>query len=172
MRVFLVGYMGSGKSRWGKMIARHYDWDFIDLDALIEESEQMSIPEIFATYNESGFRERERNALLSVSSINNVIVATGGGAPCYGNNMEIMNEIGETLYIEGTPELLRERILNSKTERPLVKNYSPVELLEYIKNHLQTRLPYYTRSKYQITTGDLELSDFIHLLDPIIASNH
>ncbi|GAB7088602.1 shikimate kinase [Marinifilum fragile] len=170
MRIFLVGYMGSGKSRWGKMIANHYGLRFIDLDTHIEELEGMTIPEIFAKYKEEGFREREKSALQSIAEIDNLIIATGGGAPCYENNMQEMNSLGDTLYIEGTPELLRDRITNSKTERPLVKNFTQEELLEYIQNHLNSRKPFYEQAKYKIETGDLQLENFIQILDPIINS--
>lgn len=170
MRIFLVGYMGSGKSRWGKMIANHYGLRFIDLDTHIEEREGMTIPEIFGKYKEEGFREREKSALQSIAEIDNLIIATGGGAPCYENNMQKMNSLGDTLYIEGTPELLRDRITNSKTERPLVKNFTQEELLEYIQNHLNSRKPFYEQAKYKIETGDLQLENFIQILDPIINS--
>jgi shikimate kinase len=162
--------MGCGKSRWGKMIANHYGFRFIDLDTHIEEREGMTIPEIFAKFEEKGFREREYAALQSIAEFDQVIVATGGGAPCFNNNMEQMNKMGETLYIEGSPELLRERITSSKTERPLVKNFSHDELLEYITKHLDSRKGFYEQAKYKIISGDLELESFIQLLDPIINS--
>jgi len=168
MRIFLIGYMGCGKSRWGKMIADYYAYNFVDLDSLIEERENLSIPEIFAKFNESGFRKRENEALYSISDLENTIISTGGGAPCFNNNMEIMNSLGATLYIEASPELLRERITESKTERPLVKNLSQDDLLEYIKRHLQNRLPFYHQAKHKIVSGNLELPDFIKLLEPII----
>ena len=168
MRIFLVGYMGCGKSRWGKLIAEHYGFKFIDLDTHIEEREGMTVPEIFAEYKEEGFREREYAALNSISEIDNVIIATGGGAPCFHNNMQSMNQLGETIYIECTPELLRERITNSKTERPLVKSLSWDELLKYIGEHLNERISFYDQAKYKIVSGKLELNDFIRLLDTVI----
>ena len=171
MRIFLIGYMGCGKSRWGRRIAKHYGFRFTDLDTLIEQRENASIPEIFDQLGESGFREREHEALNSISAEENIIIATGGGAPCFNNNMENMNHIGETIYIEASPELLRERITNSKTERPLVKNLSQEELLNYINRHIQNRLPFYQQAKYKIVSGDLELEDFVKLLDPIIKSS-
>ncbi|WP_372752580.1 shikimate kinase [Labilibaculum sp.] len=170
MKVFLIGYMGCGKSRWGKIIANHYGFHFIDLDELIEEREQLSVPEIFEKFGESGFRQREKEALKAIPKVENVIVATGGGAPCFHNNMSYMNEEGASLFIECSPELLRERITSSNTERPLVKNLSPEELLQYISNHLNERLPFYEQSKYKLTSGDLEISDFTAVLDPIINS--
>ncbi len=164
--------MGCGKSRWGKMIASHYGLHFIDLDRHIEEREGMTIPEIFAEFKEEGFREKECAALQSISNYEDVIVATGGGAPCFKNNMQIMNKLGETLYIEGTPELLRERIASSKTERPLVKNLSHEELLVYIQNHLESRKAFYEQAKHKIISGDLKLDDFILLLDAVIDSSN
>lgn len=168
MRFFLIGYMGCGKSRWGKLIANHYNYKFIDLDTLIEEREGLTIPEIFAKCNEEGFREKERQALLAVKDYNNVIIATGGGAPCFYDNISKMNNLGETIYIKVSPELLCERLLNSKTERPLVKGLSKFELLQYIENHLELRKAYYEQAKYQIVSGELKLEDFIKLVDSII----
>nr|WP_320118182.1 shikimate kinase [uncultured Marinifilum sp.] len=170
MRIFLVGYMGSGKSRWGKMIAEYFNYRFIDLDTLIEERENASIPQIFSKHKESGFRKLETEALHSIGNTENTIVATGGGAPCFANNMEIMNKLGITLYIEGSPELLRDRITSSKTERPLVKNFTPDELLQYIQEHLNSRLPFYNQAQYKIVSGNLELNNFIDLLKPLIDS--
>lgn len=168
MKIFLIGYMGCGKSRWGKMIASYYGFRFIDLDKLIEEREKLSVPEIFSEYGENGFRKREKEALQAIPKGEKLIVATGGGAPCFHGNMDYMNREGISLFIECAPELLRERITNSDTERPLVKNMSPEELLLYISKHLNERLPFYEQSQYKITSGDLELDDFTNLLDPII----
>jgi shikimate kinase len=172
MKIFLIGYMGCGKSRWGKQIADHYGFHFLDLDSFIEESEGKTIPEIFALQGESGFRQLEKKALQSIPVSKNIIISTGGGAPCFNNNMELMNKLGLTLYIEGSPELLCERILNSDTERPLVKNLSQQELLGYIERHLQTRKPFYLQSKLKIQTGALDLQDFTNLIDPYILKHN
>jgi shikimate kinase len=169
MKIFLIGYMGCGKSRWGKQIADHYGFHFLDLDSFIEENEGKTIPEIFELYGESGFRQLEKKALQSISESKNIIISTGGGAPCFNNNMELMNKLGLTLYIEGSPELLRDRISNSDSERPLVKNLTRQELLEFIQRHLQTREPFYLQSKLKIISGSLDLQDFIILLDPYIS---
>jgi len=165
MRIFLIGYMGCGKSRWGKLIADHYGYRFIDLDTLIEEREMTSIPELFEQAGESGFREKEQQALHSIAEQENIIVATGGGAPCFNDNMEMINRLGISLHIEESPELLRDRIIESKTERPLVKNLSQDNLLQYIRRHLQNRLPFYEQAQYKIVSGNLELNDFLQILD-------
>lgn len=168
MKIFLIGYMGCGKSRWGKIVAKHYGFRFIDLDTLIEEREDLNVPEIFEKHGESGFRKREHDALESISDEENIIVATGGGAPCFNKNMEEMNRLGTTLFIECSPQLLRERITESDTERPLVKNFSQDELLNYIIRHLNNRMPFYEQSHYKLVSGNLELDDFTAILDPII----
>lgn len=168
MRIFLVGYMGCGKSRWGKIIAEHYQYRFVDLDTLIEERENASISKLFEMHGESGFRSCESSALHSVADEENIVISTGGGAPCFHDNMNEMNRLGLTLYIEATPELLRERITNSKTERPLVKSLSHDELLKYIGKHLKSRLPFYHLAKCKLTSGNLELSDFLEVIDPFI----
>ncbi|MBN2596680.1 shikimate kinase [Labilibaculum sp.] len=170
MKIFLIGYMGCGKSRWGKIIAAHYGFHFVDLDTLIEEREKLTIPKIFEKFGESGFRQREHDALKSIFEAENLIVATGGGAPCFNNNMEEMNRLGVTLFIECSPLLLRERITNSDSERPLVKNFSQDELLDYITRHLKFRMPYYEKSQYKMVSGNLELDDFTAILDPVINS--
>ena len=170
MKIFLIGYMGCGKSRWGKIVAEHYDFRFIDLDTLIEEREGLTIPEIFEKHQETGFRKREHDALKSISNEENCIVATGGGAPCFNYNMEEMNCSGHTLFIECSPQLLQKRITESDTERPLVKNFSQDELLNYITRHLNNRMPFYEQSHYKLVSGNLELKDFIVILDPLINS--
>lgn len=168
MRIFLIGYMGCGKSRWGKIVAEHYGFKFIDLDDLIEEREGLSVSQIFDRYNESDFRQKEHDALKSIANEENIIVATGGGAPCFHNNMEEMKNLGTTLFIEGSPELLRDRITESKTERPLVKNFSQQELLDFIIRHLGNRMPFYAQSDYKLVSGNLELEDFTKVFDPIV----
>ena len=170
MRIFLIGYMGCGKSRWGKVIAEHYGFRFIDLDTHIEERENATIPEIFSKHEETGFRLIEHEALESIRGEENVIIATGGGAPCFHNNMEIMNNLGTTLFIECSPLLLQDRISNSDNERPLVMNLSQEELLNYIIRHLKNRMPFYEQSHYKLVSGDLEIESFTTILDPIINS--
>lgn len=170
MRIFLIGYMGCGKSRWGKIIAEHYGFRFIDLDTHIEERENATIPDIFSQHEESGFRLIEHEALESIRDEENVIIATGGGAPCFHNNMETMNSLGTTLFVECSPQLLQERISNSDNERPLVMHLSEDELLKYIIRHLNNRIPFYEQAQYKLVSGNLEIENFTAILDPIIKS--
>lgn len=154
--------MGCGKSYWGKQLADSLDFDFIDLDDLIEEKEGMSIPEIFDRYGEVSFREREQKALLSIKDLkNSTVISTGGGAPCFHDNMFVMNTIGQTLFLDASPLILKQNILKSDSERPIVKAIVKEELEGYITNHLKERLPFYQQAKLKLNVDGLRLEDLV-----------
>ena len=133
-RVFLIGFMGSGKSTVGHLLARSIDWKFIDLDHYIEKTQKRTVAEIFASDGEQIFRQIEREALHQVAKFDKVIVATGGGSPCFENNMEFMNREGLTIYLELTPEVLMQRLKDAKASRPLIAGKNEAELLDFIKS--------------------------------------
>jgi len=147
MRIYLVGYMGCGKSTIGRKLAELLEISFVDLDKYIEERYFKSIPTIFFEEGEEGFREKERISLLEVSQFENVVVGTGGGAPCFFDNMEVMNNNGITVYIAPDTEVLAARLLKSKTERPLIIGKSREELISFINDALLKRAPFYEKSK-------------------------
>jgi shikimate kinase len=146
MRIFLIGYMGSGKSTVGRGLAKLLKMNFIDLDTYIESRNFKTIPEIFAQEGEGAFRKAEQKALHEVSGFENVIVATGGGAPCFFDNMEVIKKAGKSLYLNGSPRLLAERLLHSKTERPLIKGKSEAELIAFIDETLNKRSQWYKQA--------------------------
>lgn len=147
MRIYLVGYMGCGKSTIGRKLAELMGISFIDLDKYIEERYFKSVPAIFAEEGEKGFREKERTALLEVSQFENIVIGTGGGAPCFFDNMEVMNNDGVTVYIAPNTEVLASRLIKSKTERPLIAGKSREELILFIKGALLLRAPFYEKAK-------------------------
>jgi shikimate kinase len=147
MRIYLVGYMGCGKSTIGRKLAHLLSLNFIDLDKYIEERYFKTIPIIFEEEGEKGFREKERSALLEVSEFEDVIVGTGGGTPCFFDNMEVMNISGITIYISPDIETLANRILKSKNERPLVSGKSKEDLVVFINEALKKRSPFYEQAK-------------------------
>ncbi len=147
MRIFLVGYMGCGKSTIGRKVADLLGISFVDLDKYIEERYFKTVPAIFAEEGEKGFREKERTALLEVSQFENVMVGTGGGAPCFFDNMEVMNKNGVTIYIAPDTDILATRLLKSKTERPLIAGKSREELILFIEGALLKRAPFYEKAK-------------------------
>lgn len=162
--IFLIGYMGCGKSYWGKRLADSLNFDFVDLDDLIENREVMSIPEIFKKYGESSFRKREQKVLLSIGELkNSTIISTGGGAPCFHDNMSVMSTMGRTLFLEAHPAILKQNILKSDDERPIVKAIPEEELEAYIANHLKERMPFYQQAQFKVNVKGLELSDLVDL---------
>jgi shikimate kinase len=159
-----VGYMGSGKSTLGRHLARHAGLLFIDLDKYIEERNCRSVPQIFALEGEENFRKKERKALEEVSEFDNVVVATGGGAPCFFDNMELMNRTGITIYLDIHPEILAKRLTTSKTERPLLKGKSKIELENFIGENLQKRRIFYEQSRIRIENPELNPELIIKLI--------
>lgn len=155
MKVFLVGFMGSGKTTIGKKLANYLTCDFIDLDKLIETKVGMSIVEYFELHGESAFRDLEREVLQKTVFPENVIIATGGGAPCFGDNMSWMNENGLVAYLSLSPKALASRLENSKTDRPLIRNLKGDELEGFISAKLAEREPFYNQSKFVVSASDL-----------------
>lgn len=139
--------MGCGKSTIGRKIAALMGINFIDLDKYIEERNFKSVPDIFAQEGEAAFREKERQALLEVAQFENIVIGTGGGAPCHFDNMKLMNDAGITIYLAPDNETLAYRLLKSKTERPLIAGKSSEELKLFIVQALEKRAPFYEQSK-------------------------
>jgi len=140
---------GCGKSTFGRKVAREMELEFFDLDKEIINSEQRPITEIFEIEGEEYFRKIESRLLRDVTLNNhNFIMATGGGAPCFHNNMDFMNENGHTIYIDTPIEILIERLsLRGIEKRPLIKKIGQENLLEGLTNKLNNRLPYYRKAK-------------------------
>ena len=120
--IYILGFMGSGKSTSGKKLASLLGWSFIDLDKRIEEHTGLTIPEIFSRYGETFFRNVETEILRSLKSHVNTVISTGGGTPCHDDNMDYMLETGLTIYLKLTPDQLKNRLSGSKGERPLIKD--------------------------------------------------
>lgn len=165
MRIYLIGYMGCGKSTLGRRLSKHTGLQFIDMDHYIEERNCKTIPQIFAEEGEAEFRKKEQKALRELSEFTNIIIATGGGAPCFFDNIELMNQTGKTIYLNIDPAILADRLLKSKTERPLIKGKSRKELVAFIDETLQKRNQFYTQAQYQITRPDIDLDYFMKMLN-------
>jgi len=116
---------------------------FIDMDDYIEERNCKTVPQIFADHGEDGFRERERKALEELAEFTDVVIATGGGAPCFFDNIDLMNKTGKTVFLNIDPAILADRLMNSKTERPLIKGKSREELVAFIDDTLKKRKQFY-----------------------------
>ncbi|MCI8998219.1 MAG: shikimate kinase [Muribaculaceae bacterium] len=145
--IFLIGYMGCGKSTLGKGLAARCDIHFIDLDDYIEQSRGMAIKEIFASEGEAAFRELERKMLLEVSGMENAVVACGGGTPCFGDNMELMNARGITVLLRTSHARLLERLKRGRAKRPLIAGLDDDELDRFIAEQLERRMPHYSKAQ-------------------------
>ena len=159
--VFLIGYMGCGKTTLGEVLARQLDVPFIDLDDYIERLHGASIMEIFATCGERRFREMETSALRAVSMMPGIIVGCGGGTPCHSGNMDIMNEAGITVWLTTSPERLTARLLlpEQKGKRPKVKDIADADVLPLVERELALRTPYYSQAQFQFDSTDIETAE-------------
>lgn len=164
MLIFLVGYMGSGKSTLGKSIARKLLMDFCDTDTLIEKSEGRSISDIFASDGEEYFRKKENELIKNFSAGSNFVVATGGGMPCFYDNMELMNRKGITIYLKINPGILSSRLLNGKSKRPIIADKNDEELREFIEKALSEREPYYEMSAYTVEGSNIKSDEIVELI--------
>ncbi len=150
MIVYLIGYMGCGKTTLGEQLAKAMSYNFIDLDDFIEKSEKRTISQIFEQEGEAGFRGLEQKHLNILKDYNKLVVSTGGGTPCFYNNMEFMNKTGITIYLEMDVRSLCYRLQHGQKHRPLLRDKSEAELAQFVKQHLQERLPYYQQSQLTI----------------------
>lgn len=159
--------MGSGKSTLGSKLAHKIGYDFVDMDHLIEETAGMTIPDIFSEHGEEVFRKWELDILLELCWQKNVLISTGGGAPCHSDMIRIMNDHGVTIYLQLPPDALKNRLLNSKADRPLIKGKSDTELLEFIKSLLAEREKYYLQARFIVNGVNLSTEEVVGLLrDP------
>lgn len=154
MKYFLVGFMGCGKTTLGKRLASKLNLPFIDMDKEIEASTGMSIAEYFKEHGEDGFREVESSVLKSTRFPDEAVIATGGGAPCFFDNMDWMNGNGTTIYLSLSPKALAKRLENATNERPVLQNLKGEELEKFIAERLKARDPFYRKSKLIISGAD------------------
>ena len=168
-RIILIGYMGAGKTTVGRQLALNLGLQFYDLDWYIEMRYHTRVADIFAKRGEEGFREIERNMLHEVAEFENVVLSCGGGTPCFFDNMDYMNTCGETVFLNASPEALKAHLLMGKTQRPLIQGKSPEELLDFIKDSLQKRLPYYKKAKHTLSIDVINTNeDITHYVNQII----
>lgn len=154
-RIFLIGYMGVGKTTLGSPLAKALGFSFIDLDHFIENRYHKTVQEIFKQYGEAYFRRVEQKILKEVCTFEKVVIATGGGAPCFYDNMEEMNRSGLTILLEVSLPELYERLKLGKNKRPILRDKNEAELLEFIKASIQERAVFYNQSRLRFNVDDL-----------------
>jgi shikimate kinase len=168
MRIFLVGFMGSGKSLMGAALAKELGLNFFDLDKVIEKKAGKDVNAIFASDGEKVFRELEKNCLTELLLEDNYVMSVGGGTPCFSDNMEKMNEAGVCIYLKMSTDHLVERLEADKDSRPMLNGKSGHELWALVNDMLQEREADYLKSKYKVRAKDLkptELAEFIQLYE-------
>lgn len=157
MRIFLLGFMGSGKSHWGRLWAAAHNFNFIDLDEELVKQEQKTVAAIFETRGEDYFRQKETILLRSLTAQSNSIVSCGGGTPCFFDNMAWMNKNGLTIFLEATTQFILKNIKNEKDKRPLIKDKDDAEIIFFIDQKLKERQPYYSKAKIIFPAEDLNI---------------
>lgn len=157
---YIVGFMGSGKTHWGRIWAQQNHLFFTDLDEVIERNTGSTIAKIFDYKGEDYFRKIEAEALRSCSYLQNTIVACGGGTPCFHENMQWMNDQGNTIYLACTTDEIIERVMAEQDKRPLLKKLNPGELLFFIEQKLKEREVFYSQAKIKMQSGGLTANSF------------
>ncbi|KAA6350813.1 Shikimate kinase [termite gut metagenome] len=156
IRVFLIGYMGAGKTTLGKILARKLKLSFVDIDCFIESRFHKKIRDLFDERGEADFRKLEKKILHEVAEFENVIISTGGGAPCFFDNMDFMKQKGKTVFLKVHPDILFRRLRVSTTSRPVLRDKTDEELHTFIAQTLEIRSPFYTQAHYTFNTDELE----------------
>lgn len=149
--IFIVGYMGSGKSTLGRKLAELLGLNFIDTDVFIENRFKQRIVDMFPLIGEEAFRRREHTIIEELSGMTDCVLATGGGLPCYHNNMALMLESGLTIYLEASPEALAQRLELCKRTRPTIKDKTGQELYAHIQEALALRSPIYEQAHWRVS---------------------
>jgi len=162
MKIFLIGFMGSGKTHWGRLLSQKLGLPFFDLDEQVVNVENKTINEIFAQEGEEYFRLKEKEILHIITESHNAFVMScGGGAPCYFNNIEYMNKEGTTVWLNASIETLFNRLLKEKEQRPLLKELSDDQLKTFIKKKFSDRRIYYEQADMIIEDENITLDHFI-----------
>jgi shikimate kinase len=164
MKLFLLGMMGTGKSHWTKKLSKKLKTGGYDLDYLIESHEEKTIAEIFAEDGEAYFRKSEARILRWFAEKKTFVLATGGGTPCFHDNMDWMNKQGITVWIDEPVEMLAERLKPEKDHRPLIRELSDEALLRFLSEKLAERRGYYGRATYHLQGGAITDEGFSKII--------
>lgn len=159
MPIFIIGYMGAGKSTLGRKLAEELGCQFIDTDIFIENRFRERIVDMFGRIGEEAFRRRERYIIEELSGMTDCVISTGGGLPCYNDNMSIIKDCGLSIYLQASAQHLAERLELCKRTRPSIRHKSGEELREHVEQALGERLPIYEQADWQICVEHIESSE-------------
>ena len=163
-RIYLVGYMGAGKTTAARRLAQRMGWEVVDTDALFEEKYKISVCDFFNKYDEPLYRKLESEVLKATESLENVVISTGGGTACYFDNMEWMNQHGLTVFMRISPAAAVDRVVHSRHKRPLAEGKTEAELTEFVNRHYASRLPFYEQARITVKSEDLDVDGLLNLI--------
>ena len=164
MLVFLIGFMGSGKTTVGEKLAKTLNYNFIDLDKQIEQAVNKSIADLFAHHGEKFFRESEKTTLHQSFEQKNTVISCGGGTPCFFDNLEQMKKNGITVYLKLAAGSLFHRLAAGKSKRPLISGMTDLGLMEYITNELEKRELFYNQADIIIKGESIKASELAEMI--------
>lgn len=166
MRIFLIGYMGAGKSYWAGKLAAYYNTPFTDIDDEMIKYEGLSIAAIFDSKGEAYFRKLERAILQQIiSTKEKKIIACGGGTPCFYDNMKKMKSVGITIWLNTTTNILLQRLQLERAKRPLLQHIDKIE--DFIEKQLQERKTYYTQADIIINNPNISVEEFVKTIQHV-----
>lgn len=166
MRIFIIGYMGAGKTTVGKRLANKLSIPFVDLDDAFEAKYRYSIPRFFEHFGEERFREFENQCLKEIiHEHDTAVISTGGGTACSDRNMLLMNNEGITVYIKMAPKSLAHRLIHARRLRPIVRDIQNDVMLGFVEDQLSEREPFYNRAKHTVKGESLDIEDLVSLVE-------
>ena len=165
MKIYLIGFMGCGKSHWGKQLSKKLSLPYFDLDEEIEKEEGKTITEIFAYNGEEYFRQKEKDVLYTITENHkSFVLATGGGTPCYFNNIEYMNKNGTSVWFNCSVDCLFHRLVKEKDKRPLIRDLSDDQLRSFIIKKFGDRKIFYRQASVIINEDDISLEKIVNAI--------
>src|SRR5579872_1565033 len=165
MKIFLIGFMGSGKTHWGRLLSKKLGLTFYDLDTVIVDQEKKSVADIFAEKGEEYFRYKETEALERIAEKEDgFILSCGGGTPCFFNNIEFMKKNGRVIWLNTSTDVLKQRLLSERKTRPLIRGVDEGDLSKYIIKKLSERRMYYQQADVTVSEENITLDELIRLL--------
>ncbi len=156
--------MGSGKTTVGKKIAAKLLMNFVDTDILFEEKYNINIADFFERYGEDEFRKREQNILHETLELDNTVIATGGGMPCFFNNMDIISQAGISVFLDISPQSALARLKNATIGRPVLQSIPVEKQLEFIEKQIEYRKAFYSKAQIQRKAESIDIEELVECL--------
>jgi shikimate kinase len=165
MKLFLIGFMGSGKTHWGKLLSEKLHLPFFDLDKLVADTEGKTITQIFAEMGEEYFRYKEKQVLEEVVvEHNEFIISCGGGTPCFFNNINFMKKHGKVIWLNTQVDVLVNRLIHEKSSRPILRDIPAADLKPFILKKLLSRKLYYQQADITVSEESLHIDNFVQII--------